>query len=152
ERVEQDNGELLPAERFLALVQSKVLDAIFGSLAVADPVTRYYLAAQYSYGYGSVPFDEANNLARVTGVDLDGPQGITRGRNPLLLKKGATVGLRDFEDRGSDPSLGIPVEGNGFAAIVDVAHGLLWRADHRPSDLRSYLLDARPDSELLRKV
>ncbi len=53
ERVEQDIGELLPAEHFLAVVQGRVLDAIFGSLASADPVTRYYLAAQYSYGYAA---------------------------------------------------------------------------------------------------
>jgi putative DNA methylase len=152
ERVEQDNGETLPAERFLALVQGRVLDAIFGSLARADPVTRYYLAAQYSYGYAAVPFDEANNLARMTGVDLDSQHGLTGGRNSLVLKKGSTVALRDFEDRGSDPELGLPVEGNGLPALLDVAHGLLWRAEHRPSELRAYLLDARPDSELLRQV
>ena len=114
ERVEQDNGEMLPAERFLALVQGRVLDAIFGSLASADPVTRYYLAAQYSYGYAAVPFDEANNLARMTGADLDSPQGLTGGRNPLVLKQGSTVTLRDFEDRGDDPQLGVSREGNGL--------------------------------------
>jgi putative DNA methylase len=152
ERVEQDNGETLPAEHFLALVQGRVLDAIFGALTSADPVTRYYLAAQYSYGYAAVPFDEANNLARMTGVDLDSQHGLTRGRNPLVLKQGSTVALRDFEDRGGDPELGLPVEGNGQPALLDVAHGLLWRAEHRPSELHPYLLDARPDSELLRQV
>jgi putative DNA methylase len=152
ERVEQENGELLPAERFLTLVQSRVLDAIFGSLASADPVTRYYLAAQYSYGYAAVPFDEANNLARMTGVDLDSPQGLTGSRNPLVLKQGSTVSLRDFEERGRDPQLGLPIEGNSQPALLDVAHGLLWRAEHRPSEVHAYLLDARPDSELLRQV
>ena len=152
ESVEQDNGELLSAERFLTVVQGRVLDAIFGSLTSADPVTRYYLAAQYSYGYAVVPFDEANNLARMTGADLDSPQGLTAGHNPLVLKKGSTVSLRDFEDRGDDPHLGLPIEGNGQPALVDVAHGVLWRAEHRPSELRAYLLDARPDSELLRQV
>ena len=143
ERVEQDNGETLPAERFLALVQGRVLDAIFGSLASADPVTRYYIAAQYSYGYAAVPFDEANNLARMTGVDLDSQHGLTGGRNPLVLKQGSTVALRDFEDRGGDPQLGLPVEGNGQPALLDVAHGLLWRAEHRPSELPC-LLAGRP--------
>jgi putative DNA methylase len=152
ERVEQDNGELLPAERFLTTVQTKVLDAIFGELAGTDPITRYYLAAQYSYGYAAVPFDEANNLARMTSVDLDGPQGLTGGRNPLVLKQGSTVTLRDFEDRGDDPHLGLPVEGNALPALVDVAHGLLWRAEHRPAELRSFLLQAQPDSDWLRKV
>lgn len=94
----------------------------------------------------------ANNLARMTGVDLDSQHGLTSGRNSLVRKKGSTVALRDFEDRGSDPELGLPVEGNGLPALLDVAHGLLWRAEHRPSELRAYLLDARPDSELLRQV
>ena len=152
ERVEQDNGEPLPAERFLTMVQTRVLDAIFGSLAGADPATRYYLAAQYSYGYAAVPFDEANNLARMTSVDLDSPQGLTGGHNSLVYKQGSTVALRDFEDRGNDPQLGIPVEGNSNPALIDVAHGLLWRAEHRPSELRAYVLDARPDSQLLRQV
>jgi putative DNA methylase len=152
ERVEQDNGELLPAEQFLAMVQTKVLDAIFGALAGADPATRYYLAAQYSYGYAAVPFDEANNLARMTSVDLDSPQGLTSGRNPLVQKQGSTVALRDFEDRGGDRDLGIPIEGNARPALVDVAHGLLWRAEHRPYELQKYVLDARPDGGLLRQV
>jgi putative DNA methylase len=151
-RVEQDNGEPLPAERFLAVVQGRVLDAIFGALAGADPVTRYYVAAQYSYGYAAVPFDEANNLARMTGADLDGSHGLTGGRNALVLKKGSSVALRDFEDRGGDPELGIPVEGNGRPSLLDVAHGVLWRAEYRPSELRTYLLNARPDTELLRQV
>jgi putative DNA methylase len=152
ERVEQDNGELLPAERFLTVVQGRVLDAMFGSLAKADPVTRYYVAAQFSYGYAAVPFDEANNLAHMTGVDLDSPHGLTGGRNPLVLKHGSTVALRDFEDRGDDANLGVAVEGDGAVALLDVAHGLLWRAEHRPAELRAYLLDARPDSVLLQQV
>ena len=102
ERVEQDNGETLPAERFLAVVQGRVLDAIFGALTSADPVTRYYLAAQYSYGYAAVPFDEANNLARMTGVDLDSQHGLTGGRNALVLKQGVegfAPGLRGPRQR-----------------------------------------------------
>src|SRR5207249_8621635 len=59
--------------------------------------------------------------------------------------------LRDFEDRGGDPQLGVPVEGNGRPALLDVAHGLLWRAEHRPTELRAYLLDAQPDSALLQR-
>ena len=153
ERVEQDNGEPFPAERFLAVVQGKVLDAIFGALAGADSITRYYIAAQYSYGYAVVPFDEANNLARMTGADLDSPQGLTSGHNPLVLKRSSTVALRDFEDRGDDSELGLPIlTQRGTPPLVDVAHGVLWRAEHRPSELRAYLLAAQPDSELLRQV
>jgi putative DNA methylase len=152
ERVEQDNGEPLPSDRFLTLVQGKVLDAIFGELAGVDPVTRYYTAAAYSYGYTAVPFDEANNLARTTGADLDSPRGMTAGSNPLVAKKGSTVALRDFEDRGNHPHCGLPGEDGAPANLIDVAHGVLWRAEHHPADLRGYLIDAHPDKEALRRV
>ncbi|WP_181727242.1 DUF1156 domain-containing protein [Streptomyces sp. PT12] len=164
EKVEQDNGELLPAETFLERVQTRVLDAIFGSLAGTDPATRYYVAAQYSYGYGAVPFDEANNLARMTGADLDGPGGLTNGPNALLSKVKATVELRDFEDRGHDVRLGQPhSEAGGTLALVDlepavtpplidVAHAVLWRAEHRPAEVRSYLMSVTVDVLRLRDL
>ncbi|MGH9063010.1 MAG: DUF1156 domain-containing protein [Acidimicrobiales bacterium] len=151
ERVEQDNGEPLAAERFLAIVQNRVLDAIFGGLAGADAPTRWYVAAQFSYGYAAVPFAEANNLAYMTGVELDGPHGLTAGPHPLVTKAGSTVALRDFEGRG-DPLLGLSEGESGPCPLIDVAHGLLWRAEHGPSDLREYLLQARPDAVLLRTV
>jgi len=152
EKVEQDNGEPLAAERFLAIVQNRVLDAIFGGLAGADPATRFYVAAQFSYGYVAVPFAEANNLGYMSGVELDGPRGLTAGREPLLDKKGATVALRDFEQRGHEPRLGLADELGGPAPTIDVAHGLLWRAEHRTRELRDYLAAARPDPTLLRTV
>ena len=153
ERVERENGEPLDAERFLVLVQNRVLDAIFGGLAGADPATRFYIAGQFSYGYGSVPFAEANNLAYMTGVELDGPRGLTAGRNPLVAKKGSTVALRDFEERGSDAHLGVPDElGPGRPPLIDVAHGILWRAEYHSGELKDYLAGTRPDVDLLRTV
>ncbi len=153
QRVEADNGEALAAERFLAIVQNRVLDAIFGGLAGADAATRWYVAAQFSYGYAAVPFAEANNLAYMTGVELDGAHGLTTGHNPLVAKEKSTVALRDFEARGRDPRLGLPDgDGSALGQLVDVAHGLLWRAEHRTSELRDYLLEARPDAGLLRTV
>ncbi len=151
--VEQDNGEPLPAERFLALVQGKVLDTIFGGLTGADPMTRFYVAAQFSYGYAAVDFAEANNLANMSGVELDGPHGLTAGHAPLVEKKGSTVRLRDFEERGGDSALGRRRDPEGPSpATVDVAHGVLWRAEYRPSELAAYLDDARADPDLLRTV
>ena len=105
-RVEQDNGDELPAERFLIIVQSRVLDAMFGDLARADGATRFYVASQFSYGYGPVPFDEMNNLAHMTGVELDGARGLTNGHAPLVTKDGSTVALMDFEGTGHRPSTG----------------------------------------------
>ncbi|MEV7018692.1 DUF1156 domain-containing protein [Streptomyces sp. NPDC093991] len=164
ERVEQDNGELLPAETFLEMVQTRVLDAIFGSLASTDPITRYYVAAQYSYGYAAVPFDEANNLARMTGANLDGAGGLTTGPNPLVSKVKSTVVLRDFEDRGDDDRLGQPdTEGSGTIALIDmepavtpplidVAHAVLWRFEHRQAEIRPYLMSVNVDIVRLRDL
>ncbi|MFE2141608.1 DUF1156 domain-containing protein [Streptomyces sp. NPDC059456] len=164
ERVEQDNGEVLPAETFLEMVQSRVLDAIFGSLAGTDAITRYYVAAQYSYGYAAVPFDEANNLSRMTGANLDGSGGLTTGPNPLVSKVKSTVVLRDFEDRGDDERLGQPdteatgtmplyeLESSATPPLIDVAHGVLWRAEHRSADVRPYLMSVNVDVIALRQV
>lgn len=153
EKVEQANGEPLPSERFLVIVQNRVLDRIFGGLAGSDPTTRFYVAAQFSYGYVWVPFGEGNNLAYMTGIELDGPRGLTAGRVPLVAKKGSTVSLRDFEERGGAPKLGHPDDDTGaLAPVIDVAHGILWRAEYRPRELRQYLAESRPDSDLLRTV
>lgn len=151
ERVEQDNGEELPAERFLTLVQDRVLDAIFGGLAGADPATRFYMAGQFSYSYAWVPFDEAKNLAYVSGVELDGPNGLTSGSNPILEKERSKVRIRNFDERGSEPDLGIP-KAEEATHLIDVAHGILWRAEYRPSELKDYLTQARPDAGALRQV
>lgn len=153
DRVERDNGDPLPAEDFLKIVQNRVLDAIFGGLAGADPPTRFYVASRFSYGYGQLPFDELNNLARMTGVELDGPRGLTGGHNPLAAKKGSKVWLRDFEARGDDLRLGLPAELSPLRPpVIDVAHGVLWRAEYRSSELKQYLADAHPDAGLLRNV
>ncbi|MEU3741959.1 DUF1156 domain-containing protein [Streptomyces sp. NPDC032198] len=164
ERVEQDNGEVLPAERFLEMVQNRVLDAIVEGLAGTDPVTRYYLAAQFSYGYAAVPFDEANNLARMAGANLDGTGGLTNGPNPLVAKVKSTVVLRDFEDRGDDARLGQPsteasgtlplyeIESSVAPPLIDVAHAVLWRAEHRPREIPAYLMSVNVDVDAIRQV
>jgi putative DNA methylase len=153
ERVEQDNGEQLPAERFLETVQSRVLDAIFGSLVGVDTATRFYVAAQYSYGYLGVPFDEANNLARMCGADFDGLGGLSAGANPLVAKVKSNVSLRDYTERGTDERLGYPDPETGRSApVIDMVHAVLWRAEFRQRDLGEFLLKAGPDTSQLRQV
>ena len=79
--------------------------------------------------------------------------GLTAGRNPLLRKQGGKVSLRNFEQRDQDGRLGKPDELTGVPApIIDVAHGVLWRAEFRDRELRGYLTAVRPDVELLRTV
>jgi putative DNA methylase len=153
ERVELDNGEELPADRFLETVQTKVLDAIFGSLGTVDHATRFYVASQYSYGYNPVPFDEMNNLARMCSTSLDGAGGLTSGGNPTVSKAGSTVALRDFTERGPDEKIGLPHPETGRPApLIDVVHGVLWRAENKPSDLSTYLVTAKPDLAQMRQV
>jgi len=153
DRVEQDNGEPLPAERFLETVQTRVLDAIFGAVGAVDTASRFYVAAQYSYGYAAVPFDEANNLARMCGADFDGLNGLAGGSNPLVAKAKSTVALRDYAERGQDKRLGYADPETGRPApLIDVAHAVLWHAEFRPRGLREYLLTAAPDTSQLRQI
>jgi hypothetical protein len=50
---------------------------------------------------------------------------------------------RDFEERGEDPDLGKQRDPTTAPPpIIDVAQGVLWRAEHRPSELAAYLVQA----------
>jgi putative DNA methylase len=150
--VELPNGEALPADRFLGMVQSQVLGAILAKVhglgdgvGGLDAATRYYVMSRFSYGYADVDFDEANNLARSVGIELG--NGLSRGRLPLAEITKRAVHLRNFEERGEDPEMGLD-----GARLIDVLHGLLWRANHRRSEVRPYLDQTRPDPQALRLV
>ena len=135
--VELPSGEPVVAERFLEEVQSRVPDAILGGLGVVDPATRYYyyVMSRYLFGWADIEFDEANNLARTAGVELG--NGLGHGPMRLADIKGKTVHLRDFSERG-EQDLG----GDG-GPLIDVLHGLLWRAAHAAHEIPSYLDVAR---------
>ena len=155
--VELPNGEELPAQRFLEEVQVRVLSAVLQKVhnfdegvGGIDLSTRYYVLARYSYGYADVDFDEANNLAKTAGVELG--DGFSRGAFPLAEIAGRKVHFLDFTERGDDPALGLVPDGDGDRRVIDVLHGLLWRANHRRHDIKPYLDEARPDPEQLRKV
>ncbi len=150
--VELPSGEPVAADRFLEEVQSRVLDAVLAKVhelgdgvGAIDPVTRYYVLARTMFGWADVEFDEANNLARTAGVEL----GDRLARGPLRLAdvKGKSVHLRDFGERGGEAELG---EDGG--QLIDILHGVLWRASHAVHDIPSYLDTTRPDSERLRQV
>jgi len=143
--VELPSGEPVAAERFLEEVQSRVLDAILGGLGAVDPATRYYVMSRYLFGWADIEFDEANNLARTAGVELG--DGIGHGPLRLADIKGKTVHLRDFSERGEEPELG-----GDDGPLIDVLHGLLWRASHATHEIPSHLDLARPDPDRLRLV
>lgn len=153
--VELPNGEEVPAESFLEDVQSRVLNAVLGQVhglsngvGAIDPATRYYVIARYSFGYADVEFDEANNLARSAGVELD---ELTDGKAPLAKVSKGKVHLRDYSERGEEPELGIVGDG-GTPPLIDVLHGLLWRASHRRDELGDYTVQAAFEPPKLRLV
>jgi putative DNA methylase len=100
----------------------------------------------------------------MAGANLDGSGGLTMGSNPLVSKVKSTVVLRDFEDRGDDARLGQPdgeasgtiplyeIEPSAVPPLIDVAHAVLWRAEHRPAEIRAYVMLANVDVVALRQV
>ena len=153
--VELPNGEEVPAESFLEDVQSRVLNAVLGQVhglsngvGVIDPATRYYVIARYSFGYADVEFDEANNLARSAGVELD---ELADGQAPLARVSKGKVHLRDYSERGEEPELGIGGDG-ADPPLIDVLHGLLWRASNRRDELGDYTVQATFEPNKLRLV
>jgi putative DNA methylase len=154
--VELPNGEEVPAETFLEEVQGRVLGAILAKLhglsdgvGGIDPATRYYVISRFTLGYGEVEFDEANNLARSAGVELTDLAAAPRA---LAAIKKDKVRLLDFEARGEEPELGIVGSSEAKPAVIDVLHGLLWRANHRREEIPQYLDDASFDADTTRVV
>jgi putative DNA methylase len=150
--VELPSGEPVAADRFLEEVQSRVLDAVLAQVhdlgagvGGIDVATRYYVLARTMFGWADVDFDEANNLARTAGVELG--DGLSRGPLRLADVSGKSVHLRDFSERGGEAELGLD-----RTRIVDVLHGVLWRAAHRANEIPDYLDATRPDPERLRAV
>lgn len=153
--VELPNGEEVPAESFLEDVQSRVLNAVLGQVhglsngvGTIDPTTRYYVIARYSFGYADVEFDEANNLARSSGVELD---ELTDGRAPLAKVSKGKVHFRDYSECGEQPELGIAHDG-ADPPLIDVLQGLLWRASNRRDELGDYTVQASFEPTKLRLV
>ncbi|MDQ2760525.1 MAG: DUF1156 domain-containing protein [Actinomycetota bacterium] len=150
--VELPSGEPVAAERFLEVVQSRVLDAVLAKVhelgdgvSAIDLATRYYVLARTMFGWADIAFDEANNLARSAGIELG--DGLAHGPLRLADVKGKSVHLRDFSERGGEAELG---EDGG--RLIDVLHGLLWRASHAAHEIPSYLDATRPDPQRLRQV
>ncbi|MEP7285521.1 MAG: DUF1156 domain-containing protein, partial [Chloroflexota bacterium] len=152
-RVELPNGEELTADKYLNEVQAEVVRVLLGEAANADKPTQYYIIARENYGEAWVDFDEANNLARATGIELDtGATALTRGNAALVEKKGAKVRLRDYTERGSDEHLGLPALERVKAPLIDVLHRLLWLTENDNSAIDSLLNESMPDRYLLRVV
>jgi putative DNA methylase len=155
ERVEMPNGEEVPAKDFLGEVQAHVLDAVLAKIhgladgvGTIDPQTRFYVISRYSFGYRQVEFDEANNLAHSAGIEL---ADLAEGPRPLLRISKDKVAFLDYADRGEEPGLGLASDVAG-APLIDVLHGLLWRAGRQREEVGAFLVEAKFDPTALRLV
>jgi len=171
DRVEYANGEEVPAARFLAEVETVVLDTIFeklsqeamkglpaaerearaGSLAGVDPATRFYILWRYTYRASVLDAGEAIVFANGTHVELDGPGGLSYGSRPLVEKRKGKYYLLDYAQRGKDAKLGLPQDGQP-APLIDVLHRTLWLMENRPAELADFLGKSGVNLEQLRLV
>jgi len=153
EKVEYANGEEVSSEKFLHIVEGLVLETLLEKLfgisrkgvSEVDPPTRFYVLWRYTYGKMEVDSGEAIVFAYPQGVELDGPVGLSSGRNPLLEKKGKRYRLRDYSERGMDEKLGLDGK-----PIIDVLHRLLWLLENQAYKIPEYLMQAKPNYELLK--
>jgi putative DNA methylase len=153
ERVEYANGEELTSEKFLheveGLVLETILEKLFGVSAEGvshiDPKTRFYVLWRYTYGKTELDSGEAIVFAYPLGVELDGPEGLASGRNPLLEKKKNKYRLRDYSERGNDEKLGFSGE-----ATIDILHRLLWLLENQAYEVPKYLTQVLPNYDALK--
>lgn len=158
EKVEYANGEEVAAEKFLAEVESVVLDAMLaklsgatgGNVSAVDSPSRFYVLWRYIYKTMELDAGEAIVFSNGTHIELDGPQGLSAGKDALIEKKKAKCRARDFTERGENARLGLPDEDGQPAPLIDVLHRVLWLIEHSPRKLAEFLDEARPDRECLR--
>lgn len=159
-RVEYGNGDEVAAERFLAEVETAVLETVLGklsktvgtkngqtTLAGLDPATRFYVLWRYTYGAAELDAGEAIIFANGTHVELEGQHGLTQGKRALLEKKKSKYRLHDYTERGNENALGQPADDGTSAPAVDALHRLLWLLK-----VPEFLNEAKPNVEQLRLV
>jgi putative DNA methylase len=166
--VELANGDDVPAERFLAEVESVVLESILNRLSAEtgglgdqtlsglDLATRFYILWRYTYRNAEVDAGEAIIFANGTHVELDGPAGLSYGSRALLLKKSgkddSIYHLRDFSERGMEERLGYDNESTAPSSAIDILHRALWLMENRPTQLQPFLEEAHVNRDQLRLV
>lgn len=171
-RVEYNNGEEVPAQKFLAEVEGVVLETllekIFGmprsGVATVDGPSRFYVLWRYAYKAAELDGGEAIVFTYGQQVELDGQDGLANGPQSLVEKKKGSYRLRDYAERGHEEKLGLPEQGPGLPAgpsadlgeqpapLIDVLHRILWLMEHEPRNLGKYVEEARPDRERLRLI
>jgi putative DNA methylase len=164
-RVEYANGEEVPAERFLAEVETAVLETILHrlskeiganggryGLATVDAATRFYILWRFTYKAPILDGGEAIVFANGTHVELDGIHGLSTGSRRLVEKNKGKYRLLDYSERGEETRLGLPSESGQASPLIDVLQRLLWLMEHRPAGVPGFLREASPNMEQLRLV
>jgi len=164
-RVEYANGEEVPSERFLAEVETVVLETVLGrlshavganggkhSLAGLDAATRFYLLWRYTYKSTDLEAGEAIVFANGTHVELEGIGGLSSGGRPLVEKKKSKYALLGHADRGNDDKLGLPKHDGQAAPLIDVLHRVLWLMENQPRRIGEFLIEAGPNRDQMRLV
>lgn len=157
-KVEYANGEEVPAEKFLAEVESVVLDAMLGkilgksstSVSSIDPSSRFYVLWRFVYKAAEIEAGEAIIFTYAQHVELDGQLGLSTGKDALVEKNKAKYRARDFTERGDYDKLGMSSDDGRPVPLIDVLHRVLWLMENRPRKLAEFLNEAGPDRERLR--
>lgn len=160
EKVEYANGEEVPAEKFLAEVEGVVLDTMMGklfgqtgtSVSAIDPASRFYVLWRFVYKAAEIDAGEAIVFTYGQHVELDGPNGLSDGKDALVEKKKGKYRVRDFTERAMHPSLGRPAQPGAAVPLVDLLHRVLWLMENSPRKLEEFLEQARPNREQLRAL
>jgi putative DNA methylase len=158
EKVEYANGEEVPAEKFLAEVEGVVLDTMMGKLfgqsgatvSAIDAASRFYVLWRFVYKAAEIDAGEAIVFTYAQHVELDGPQGLSGGKDALVEKKKAKYRARDFTERGDNEKLGLANDVGQPAPLIDVLHRVLWLMENSPRKLAEFLTEVQPDHERLR--
>ena len=157
--VEYANGEPVPAERFLQVVEGEVLEVmlaeIFGlsrsAVGSVDALTQFYLMWRFTYREGSIPAGEAYVFCPPFGIEIAGAGGLSGPAPALVEQAGGRFRVRTYDERGGDRRVGAPANSRS-APLIDVLHRVLWLLDNRPAELPDFLDAARPNQEQLRLV
>jgi len=158
--VTYENGDSVPAARFIEEVEGIVLDQMLehvfrlkaGGVSAVDAPTRFAVLWRFTYGNAEIDAGDAIVFANGTHVELDGQHSLTTGTRPMLEKKKGKYRMRDFSERGDDDDLGMAGEDGQSAPLVDVLHRVMWLMENKPGRLATYLREAKPNLEQLRLV
>jgi hypothetical protein len=121
------------------------------TVSAIDTASRFYVLWRFVYKAAEIDAGEAIVFTYAQHVELDGPLGLSTGKDALVEKKKAKYRARDFRERGDNDKMGLPSEAGGTPAPqIDVLHRVLWLLDNSPRKLGGFLTKASPDRERLR--